>query len=254
MGAVYEVVNERLCREAAVKVLMPYVARQHEHFSLRFERECRLASAIKHPNLVEILEYGFERARGLHYMVMELVRGSSLSEKLLNGPFEEAEALRVVRGVARALSAIGRNGVVHRDVKPGNILLGPEGVVKLTDLGLAKSLADEQGITGSFATLGSMHYMSPEQVTDARKVDPRADLFSLGSTLYAMLTGHSPFEGGNLYKVSERIVREPHVDPRVLRPEIGPRTVAVLDRLLAKNPEDRFPDGDGVLEALDEAP
>jgi len=243
MGAVYRGRDDRLAIDVAVKVLPFHVADTNPGLVERFVREARMAARVDHPNLVRVYTVGEEQ--GIHYIVTELVEGESAQARLdREGALSEDEALRICIGAGEALAAAHAEGIVHRDVKPANILLrAKDGRVKLADLGLAKTLQEgpslSTGLTASGQVMGTPAYMSPEQAADASKVDHRTDIYSLGATLYALVTAHPPFEESQVIATLMKVMKEPPRDVRELRPDISDATREVIARMMAKRPEDR---------------
>jgi hypothetical protein len=210
--------------------------------------EARQVARVKHPNVVEVYEVG--RLQRRFWFVLELVDGPTLGARLREkGRLPEGVALRMVRDVARALEAVHKAGLVHRDVKPGNILFAPDGVAKLTDLGLACDAARAKAATDG-ALFGTPQTMAPEQA-QGLEVDHRADLYGLGATLYQALTERPPYEGKDTVSLVMAHVTAPIPDPRALRPDLSPGLAELVLWLLAKSPGDRPQSARVVLEALD---
>jgi serine/threonine protein kinase len=249
MGVVLKAFDAALNRYVAIKVLAPHLANSGAARK-RFSREAQAAAAVVHDNVMEI--YGVAEARGLSYLVMPYVRGPSLQRRLDdNGPLALAEILRIGMQAAAGLAAAHAQGLVHRDVKPANILLA-DGVerVKLTDFGLARAV-DDASLTRTGVIAGTPQYMSPEQAR-GESVDPRSDLFSLGSVLYAMCTGRAPFRAETSYGVLRRITDE---EPRPIceiNPEIPEWLCWIVAKLMAKRPADRFRSAREVAELLEQ--
>ncbi len=193
MGVVYRARHASLGKEVALKLLPPRLS-QDPLFVERFLREARAAARLNHPNIVAALDAG--RADGFHYFAMELVSGASVKEVVETyGPVEEREALKVAFFVSKALRHAHEMGIVHRDVKPANIMITHDGRVKLTDLGLARVTdAADCTLTQDGRSVGTPYYMSPEQAVEDRAVDARCDIYSLGCTLYYMLVGRPPYD------------------------------------------------------------
>jgi serine/threonine protein kinase len=239
-GVVLAARRQRDGRPVAVKLLLERVepgSPDHE----RFLREGRLAAGLKSPHLVELLDAQVTPA-GQPYLVLELVPGGSVEALLrARGPLPVAEALRLAGQVASALAVAAAAGVVHRDVKPANILLGPDGAAKLGDFGIARSLeATARSLTVSGQGLGTMAYMPPEQVAEAKHVDPRADLYALGATLYHLLAGRPPFQPTTLEELYATVDTAP--PPLAsLRPDVPPAVATLVHGLLAKDPFERRP-------------
>lgn len=233
----------------AVKLLDPAVAGKDPRYVERFLREARLASRIRHPHLVGVYDVGQDAATGLYYLVMEYVPGGNVSQLLAKeGPLPERAALDIVRQVAEALGQAERFGMVHRDIKPDNIMFDEQGGAKLSDLGIAKAeLGDEARLTQTAAVFGTPAYMSPEQATDAGKVDARADIYSLGVVCYEMLTGRRPYGGKTVVEILSKIVdKTPPPDVRTVRPDVTPQT-ATLVRAMMDKACDRRPASAGAL-------
>jgi hypothetical protein len=252
MGAVYVGVHEVIGKRAAVKVLVGAAATD-EDLVQRFVNEARAASAIRHPGIVEVYDYGVDED-GRAYLVMELLEGESLAARMkAHGQLAIPAAVAIARRVALALGAAHEAGIIHRDLKPDNVFLDGERVV-LLDFGIAKLMGAGPGVSGARtvtgALLGTPQYMSPEQCEGAREVDHRSDLYSLGCTLYQMLTGRLPFEANG---VGGWIGAHLHVAPPPLDvycPAASPELAAIVARLLAKAPDDRFRSGEDLAAAL----
>ena len=253
-GAVYRAVQLSLDRPVALKLLAPHLAHDRE-FVARFLREAKVAATLSHPNLVAIYDVG-QQGQQLYY-AMELVEGEDVEVVLKRDGFvPPRRAAEIALGVARALAAADAAGIVHRDVKPANVLLTRQGAPKLADLGLAKALEEEQGATGSLTVakkvIGSPNYMSPEQAQDIRKATPKADVYSLGATLLHMLSGRVPFGTGSPVEVLARVLRDPPAIPEQLPSgeKLDPALRGLLARLLAKDPAQR-PDAAELVGSLE---
>ncbi|MCI0341291.1 MAG: serine/threonine protein kinase [Planctomycetales bacterium] len=226
MGVVYKAVQESLDRIVALKILPPSLGRDPQ-FRERFEREARSLATLSHPNVVSIIDRGVEE--GLHFIVMEYVDGVNLRQVLSAGGLSTAEALTIVPKLCAGLAYAHERGIVHRDVKPENILLDRSGNVKIADFGLSRivgNLESRGRITGTQVVMGTYDYMAPEQRERSRDVDHRADLYSLGVVVYEMLTGELPI--GRFPPPSRR------------RPEVDARLDDVVLRTLEKDPARRF--------------
>ena len=240
MGAVYRAVDPLIERDVAIKTLLPELPPEvMEEVRERFIREARSAGRLNHPNIVTIFDVGEQD--GVAYIAMELLEGRSLQQVMKERrlPFEESAEL--VAQVADALDAAYQFKIVHRDVKPANVMVGPNGRAKLTDFGVAR--VDSSSMTQTGAALGSPKYMSPEQVLGL-PIDPRSDIFSLGVMLYEMLTGRTPFErptDTTVFSLMNRIAGEPHPHLREIDSKIPQGYEAIVDRALAKKPEQRYP-------------
>ncbi|MEY3161138.1 MAG: Serine/threonine-protein kinase PknB [Planctomycetota bacterium] len=247
MGTVFRARDRKLGRVVAIKVLKPSLARD-ERYVERLRREARIVAALNHPNIVAGFALGEEG--GYHYFVMEYVEGESLRTLLQEwGVFPEERVLEVGIDVASALEHAWQRGVIHRDVKPGNVLIDASGRVKLTDMGLAKGPADLD-LTRDGATLGTPQYISPEQARDPQKVDVRSDLWSLGATLYHMATGQVPFRGTTLAEVIAQVLYETPRPAREINPAISEGMELVLRKLLVRDPALRYQTPTDLLDDL----
>jgi len=245
MGVVYRAVQKSMRREVALKILAPKWA-AHARFLQRFFREAKLAGTLNHPNIVSAIDVG--ECNGLHYYAMEYVDGWSVAEMLKeDGPFDEGEALDLVVQVAKALKEASAYAIVHRDVKPENILITPDGVAKLADLGLSKQMTSDCSITTEGKTLGTPFYVSPELARGQRDVDVRSDIYSLGATLYHMLSGAPPFEGDQPAMIMARHIAEAHVPLRKVRPDVSQAVSRLVDRMMAKDPAKRYATADDLI-------
>lgn len=243
MGIVLKGLDVALNRYVAIKVLSPHLATSAAA-RLRFAREARAAAAVVHDNVLAI--HAVSEANGLPYLVMPYIRGTSLQKRLdAAGPLAATEILRIGRQVAAGLAAAHAQGLVHRDIKPANILL-EDGVerLKITDFGLARA-ADDASLTRSGVIAGTPQFMSPEQAR-GDSIDARSDLFSLGSVLYALCTGHPPFRAETSFGMLRRITDDIPRPIRELNPEIPDWLAASIDRLHAKIPAARFQSAEEV--------
>jgi serine/threonine-protein kinase len=249
MGAVYLAHHPGLNKAVAIKVLPGDLAGTPE-FRERFIREARLAARLEHPNVVQVHDVGDEQ--GVHYISMQFIEGKSLDAVLRERKkLTVGEALSTTKRVAAALAAAAKLGIVHRDIKPHNILISKDGVVKVADFGLAKDEDANRSISEPGVVMGTPYYMSPEQAK-GEKVDHRGDLYSLGATLYHMLTGKRLFDGGTpVTIVMKQASAEEPIPARQLEPSIPPAVDAFLSKLLQKDPARRFQTADEVLRALD---
>jgi len=249
MAEVFGGTDRILDRPIAIKVLGSWLAHDAT-FVERFRREALAAARVSHPNLVAVYDAGAED--GTPYIVMERVPGETLAEALgREGRLEPARAARIAAEVARALGVAHAAGIVHRDVKPGNVMVTPDGRTKLMDLGIARSL-DGETITRASTVLGTAGYVSPEQVRGER-VDARSDLYSLGCVLYETVTGRPPFEADNPVAVAYRHIHEDPALPSEVVPGLPPSIDAVTRRAMAKDPEGRFASADELAAALEDA-
>jgi serine/threonine protein kinase len=252
MGMVYLARQTMLDRPVAVKVLQAERVSDPD-FIARFRREVRAVAQLDHPNIVRALDAS--EVAGQHFLVMEYIQGRDLDRQVKEtGPLLEIEVVDVLRHAALGLQYIHDRGLVHRDIKPSNLIRTPEGIVKILDLGLARSLLSGNGlgsITRQDIRLGTAAYMAPEQARDSRKVDARADIYSLGCTVYFLLTGQPPFPYGNLGEV---LVAHQKERPRPLasfRPDLSPEIVELIDAIMAKNVRHRPQTAAAVIEYLD---
>jgi serine/threonine protein kinase len=249
MGAVYLAHHPGLNKAVAIKVLPGDLAGTPE-FRERFVREARLAARLEHPNVVQVHDVGNEQ--GVHYISMQFVEGKSLDAVLKDRrKLSVGEALSITKRVASALAAAAKLGIVHRDIKPHNILISKDGVVKVADFGLAKDEDANRSISEPGVVMGTPYYMSPEQAK-GEKVDHRSDLYSLGATLYHMLTGKRLFDGGTpVTIVMKQASGEEPVPARQLEPSIPAPVDALLTKLLQKDPANRFSGAEELIRALD---
>src|SRR5256714_5480370 len=235
MANVYLAEDQELGRRVAVKILNQPPAND-DQFVERFRREAKNAAALSHPNIVSIYDRG--EAEGTYYIAMEFLDGRSLKELIVSrGPAPVAVAIDYARQILAALRFAHRNGIVHRDIKPHNVLVDDEGRVKVTDFGIARAGTSQMTEAGSI--IGTAQYLSPEQARGA-PVDQRSDLYSLGIVLYEMLTGQVPFTGESPVEIAMKHLSDPPRPPSLLRPDIPPDLDMVVLRALAKNTEDRF--------------
>jgi len=249
MGSVYKAKQISLDRFVALKVLHRELAHD-EQYVARFQREAMLAAKITHPNAVQVFDVGLEEGR--RFMVMEYVDGTAVDEMLAEDEMEERRALEIVRDTAKALAQAHGQGIVHRDVKPANILVASDGSVKLSDLGIAKDLDAETlaTLTRTGTTVGTPRYMSPEQCRGG-ELDHRADVYSLGMTLYRMVCARDAFEGDTPVEVMHQHVQTTLPDPAAANPSLSPGTVQLLKNMTAKDPAQRVQNCTEVAERID---
>jgi serine/threonine-protein kinase len=235
MSNVFKAHDRLLERTVALKILHEQYTRDEDYVE-RFRREARAVAKLAHPNIVTVIDRGEQEGR--QFIVFEYVEGQNLKDLAAHGALEVRDALGLSLQVARALSFAHERGLVHRDVKPQNVLLNDEGQAKVTDFGIARSL-DVQGVTQTGTVLGTSDYIAPEQAR-GQKVDPKTDIYSLGVVLYELLTGEVPFSGDNFVAVAMRHVNEPVPSVLALRPDCPVRIDLAIQRAMAKDPQDRF--------------
>jgi serine/threonine protein kinase len=236
MGVVYEATDPNIGRTVALKTIrVDAVTINAEELSRRFKNEARAAGRLNHPNIVTVYDAGEED--GVLYIAMELLEGHTLQALLAERHrLRESEAIDLVRQVCAGLHFAHEKGIVHRDIKPGNVILASNGFVKITDFGVART---GEAVTLTGQILGTPHYMSPEQVL-GKTLDARSDLFSVGVILYEMLTGERPFEAQSVTTVMYKIVHETPIPPRAIDTSIHPGLSAVIEKALAKSPDLRY--------------
>jgi eukaryotic-like serine/threonine-protein kinase len=247
MSSVYRARDSLLERHVALKIL-------HERYSAddgfveRFKREARLVAQLQHPNIVTVIDRGEEGGR--QYIIFEYVEGENLKEYVVRkGRLDVAEALEVAAEVARALAFAHENGLIHRDVKPQNVLLNGDGRAKVTDFGIARTL-DVDGMTQTGTVLGTSNYIAPEQASGQR-VDTQSDVYALGVVLYELIAGDVPFPGESFIAVAMKHMHEPAPNLLDVRKDVPLRVAAAVDRALEKDPEQRFPSMDAFAAELE---
>src|SRR5512132_793351 len=237
MSSVYRANDRLLERDVALKVL-------HDRFTVdgdyveRFRREARAVAQLSHPNIVTVIDRGEQDGR--QFIVFEYVDGENLKTLIeREGPLPEREAIELALQIARALGFAHERGLVHRDVKPQNVLLNGDAGAKVTDFGIARSRDVQGGLTQTGTVMGTSDYIAPEQAR-GRPADAQSDIYSLGAVLYELLTGEVPFPGDNFVAVAMRHINEPPPSVRERRPDVSPRLDALIRRAMAKEPRDRF--------------
>jgi beta-lactam-binding protein with PASTA domain/tRNA A-37 threonylcarbamoyl transferase component Bud32 len=247
MATIYRARDGQLERDVAVKLLRPEYGRDPD-FLTRFRAEAQAAANLNHPNIVAVYDYGQDEAGP--YIVMELIDGEDLQSVVRRvGALPPRQAARLTAETARALDAAHRRGIVHRDVKPGNVMVGRDGRVKVGDFGIARALAEAQ-MTLPGTTLGSVHYFSPEQAR-GEPTTPASDVYSLGILLYELLTGRRPFEGDSAAAIAMARLSGAVPSPSAVRAGIPPAVEAVVRRAMALDPNARYPTGGAMADALD---
>ena len=243
MAEVYLAHDQLLDRRVALKVLFPEFARDPA-FVQRFRREAQAAANLNHPNIVAVFDWGEED--GTYFIVMEYVEGRSVREAIQSdGPLYPNLAADLASDIAGALGFAHRNGVVHRDVKPGNILLTPQGQVKVTDFGIARAAGASEGLTQTGSVMGTATYFSPEQA-QGLPVDARSDVYSLGIVLYEMVCGVPPFSGESPISVAYKHVREEPTKPTVVNPDVPVALENIILTAMAKLPDGRYASADDM--------
>ncbi|MFL5980644.1 MAG: protein kinase domain-containing protein [Gaiellaceae bacterium] len=247
MSSVYKAHDSLLERHVALKVLHDQYSGDDD-FVERFKREARSVAQLQHPNIVTVIDRGEEDGR--QYIVFEYIDGENLKERVVReGRLDVREALEIALEVARGLAFAHENGLVHRDVKPQNVLLNGDGRAKVTDFGIARTL-DVDGMTQTGTVLGTSNYIAPEQAS-GQPVDAHSDVYSLGAVLYELLTGDVPFPGENFVAVAMKHLHEPAPNLLDVRKDVPLRVAAAVDRALEKDPEQRFPTMDAFAAELD---
>ena len=247
MGEVLAAVQESLDRKVALKLLNRRLGAD-EDFVRRFQAEARAAAALNHPNVVHVYDVGV--VDGQHYLAMEFMAGGTLEGRLAkSGPIPSSEVVTILQQIAQALIYAEGRGIVHRDIKPDNLMVDAAGTVKLADLGLATT-SEAEHQEGDQRILGTPHFMAPEQARGG-KVDQRSDLYALGGTAYRLLTGHTPFEGQSTRDILRAHFTEPAQAPSLRVPAVPPGLDEVVLRLLAKEPEQRFQSARQLAEVLE---
>src|SRR5271157_2892878 len=261
MSTVYRAFDIVLERPVAIKLMHREIASDSDQLE-RFRREARSVAQLNHPHVVTVIDAGEEPspdghdpegngAVGTPYIVLEYVEGETLKDLIrAEGPLEIPQALAYAIEIARALGAAHEHLIVHRDVKPQNILISDEGGAKITDFGIARTLTEE-GLTMAGRVLGTTDYVSPEQAL-GQPVTGQSDLYSLGVVLYEMLTGEVPFRGKTPVAVAMKHVREEVPDVQLVRPGVSAATASVIDRAVAKDLAVRYPDAESMVADLEE--
>ncbi|MEM6956667.1 MAG: protein kinase [Myxococcota bacterium] len=252
MGTVFRAADAKGKRDVAVKWLHLHLADDADAVS-RFHREARVVGALGHRNIVEALDFG-RAPDGSKFVVFELLEGEDLADLLDRGPLSPQDAVTIGLGVARALEAAHNHRVVHRDLKPANIFVrndasGPD-CVKVVDFGISKLIGETGELTSTGVVVGTPMYMSPEQIT-AKTVDHRTDIYSLGAVMYEMLAGDAPIRGGSAAALAIKVVTESPTPLMKVRPELSKPLAKMVERLMAKRPEDRFATMREVREQLE---
>ncbi|MCW8139436.1 MAG: serine/threonine protein kinase, partial [Planctomycetota bacterium] len=249
MGAVFLAEHTRLKRQSVIKVVPAHLSSNRQLIA-RFQREAQAAAVIQHPNVVNVFNVGEEN--GVHYIEMEFVDGTALDgilkeKKLL----DQVEAVRIIKDACKGLAEAHKHGIVHRDIKPDNIMMTRKGQVKIADFGLARASSEDMELTKVGQILGTPAYMSPEQC-QGKPTDHRCDIYSLGATFYAMVTGKRPFTGASVMEIMQKHIDEEPISPRELVPELSSAVAKIILRMMAKKVEDRYQAADDVVAAIDQ--
>ena len=252
MGIVFLARHKVLNSYRALKVLPHSVKEENYDFYERFMREARIASDIRHPNIVGVMDAEADVEQDVSYIVMEFIDGGNLRRILkIQKKLPEIQVLLIARCIASALKGIAEHNIIHRDIKPDNIMFTRHGEVKLADLGIAKNDSDDANITQSDAMIGTPAYLSPEQIENPKEVDIRSDIYSLGATLYEMLTGSPPYTGKNTYDIVHKMLSESIPDPRLKNPSISSITAKIVMKMLQKTPSKRYQSPQALINVLD---
>ena len=247
MGMVMLVEKEG--QKYAIKIMRSDISdiNDNEHLE-RFKREAEVLTQLKHPNIIKVYEYGIYEKDDVPYLVMEYIAGHPLDYQMEHGNLTMDEKISIIKGVAAALGTVHEAGILHRDVKPANILLTENLEPKLTDFGIAR--VSNSDLTMTAQALGTPAYMPPEAFTGNSEVDSRSDIFSLGVVCYELLTGSKPFDGVSLADIMHSICETAPVNPRKINPEIPGFMQDVMAKMLAKDPRERFKDISKLLDAM----
>ena len=249
MGSVFKARDPKTGDLVAIKVLSSHLAKE-KRYLLRFEKEARLAARIQHKNGVRVMDVGVDGSR--HYIIMEFVDGKSLEDRILAGhTFSETDCLKIAWQLCGVLAEAHKQGIVHRDIKPANILLSSKGVAKLADLGIAKATEDgTPTLTQANELMGTPYYMSPEQCRSSKTVDARSDIYSLGATLYHILTGQTPYDADSVAMVIHQQEKSPVPMVRKACPSVSEQTNSLVWKMMAKTPDARPQDMAMVLDHI----
>lgn len=251
MATVYEAIDEHIGTTVALKILHPHLADQPTYVK-RFSREAQVAMNLHSPHIARVLDSGRDTVDGdtVYYIAMEYIPGVTLTQLMRNGSiFSVAQVMNIAYQVAQALAEANRHGIVHRDIKPQNIMITPEGVVKVMDFGIAReTLADSLTKTGMF--VGTPQYSSPEQALGKKDVDIRSDIYSLGVVLYQLLTGIVPFQADTPQALLNRVARGNPVPVESHRINLPPEVSAIVNKMLQREPRNRFQSPEELIEAL----
>ncbi|HEY1663788.1 MAG TPA: serine/threonine-protein kinase [Verrucomicrobiae bacterium] len=248
MGIIYEAIQVKLSRKVALKILTDQLATRPE-FLQRFEREARASAALNHPNIVQVHDFG--EAEGRHYIIMEFIEGDNLSNYVAkHGKIPVENALAIIEQAALALKAASEKSIVHRDIKPSNLMVTRDGRVKVADMGLAKILTEDSELTMSSVSIGSPHFIAPEQAGSSKTADHRVDIYSLGVTLLYLVTGKYAYDGDSPISIVLAHATKPLPSGAELGTDLPPEIEAFIRRMAAKNPDHRYQNYDELLADL----
>ena len=250
MGEVYLANQKSMERKVALKILHDELASDNAYIQ-RFMREVRTLASVEHPSIVSAIEAGFDN--GVYFLSMTYVEGCDLRKMLEDGrSFSEPEALKIAKKISEALRfAWEKHRIIHRDIKPANIMITPENEVKLMDLGIARHAKEDLEITNPGMMVGSPHYISPEQARSKRDIDFRSDMYSLGATLYHLLTGEAPFPGDNSITVLAALLTDERPDPKMKNAKLSGKTSSLIRKMMSKEADDRFQSWDDLIAEID---
>lgn len=250
MAVVFKAKQLSLDRTVAIKIL-PRRLSENKEFVDRFYREGKAAAMLNHANIVQAYDVG--ESGGYHYFVMEFIDGQTVYDLLTGGkPLEEKDALRIIIQCTKALGHAHQQGLIHRDVKPKNIMITKGGDVKLADMGLAREVGDYATATAEAGrAYGTPYYISPEQIRGEIHIDGRADLYALGATFYHMVTGKVPFDGSTPSAVMHKHLKEPLVPPDHINHKLSAGVGEIIEVMMAKNPDDRYPSTSELISDLE---
>ena len=247
MSVVYKAKDKLLNRFVAIKILKPEFINDHK-FIDSFRRESQAAASLSHPNIVNIYDVG--REGNIHYIVMELIEGRTLSEYIkAQGPMSYPKVIALSKQIAAALAFAHKNHIIHRDVKPHNVMITPNGTAKITDFGIAKAVNAATIVDNTEGIIGSVHYFSPEQARGGY-VDEKSDIYSLGIVMYEMITGRVPFDGDNPVNIALMHINGEMVPPSKLVDGVPPALEHIILKCTDKYPVNRFASAEELIEAL----
>jgi serine/threonine protein kinase len=251
MGVVYLARHTNLETEVALKVLSPVIVKNSPQVAQRFIREAQLAARIRHPHVVAVLDVDTDHVTGLSYIIFEYMPGGTLRDKLRQGPLPEIEAVRVITEIAHALVVATEFNIVHRDIKPDNIMFDSRGAAKLSDLGLARvNHPTSMQMTVDSTTLGTPAYMSPTQINNPQAADAQDDIYSLGATFFECLTGKPPFNGITPFQITNRVLNNQTPDPQTANPKVSAASAKICRKMMAKEKAERYKTPQEVIDAL----